>query len=375
MELTNESVETLIKQAVAMPNSEGKLALLEQAIAMADNLADIKLGVDARFKLMHAATYFGHSEKTLVAFAWCLARYDESPKNFGWWHERSLYWNYKWVLGHIGDFPNIPLEKALDLHEDFAKRYRAAGYSERTVHYYYMRFARHRGLAEEAKEHYEAWQKLKRDSLSDCHACETNQAIIYHIFAKEDYEALEVAKPILEGKLCCADIPRATYAEMLLPLIRLGRFDEAKHYHMQGIPLYQSTQEGLEDFAKHFVYLLFVNKLDEAVPLFEKHLPWALKTAQMGSRFDFYLAAYLLFKELVKQGKEHISLRLPTDFKLFELKGHYKNDLLASYFEQELRSLAEIFDKRNQTNRFQKRIKENEALLERLGEGYFLKNV
>ncbi len=370
MELTNESIENLIKQAEDMPNSEAKLALLERAIAEADNLVDIKLGVGARFELMDAATYFGHSEKTLVAFAWCLARYDESPDNFSWWQENSLYWNYKWVLGHIEDFPSIPLEKALELHKDFAKRYRAAGYSERTVHYYYMRFARHRGLTKEAKEHYEAWQKLKRDPFSDCYACETNQAVIYHIFAREDEKALGVAKPILEGKLSCADIPRSTYAQVLLPLVHLGRFDEAERYHQQGIPLYQSTQEGLEDLGKHFAYLVVVEKLAEAISLFERHLPWALKTAQIGSRFNFYLATNLLFKQLVKE-HEHINLRLPPNFQLFELEGRYKVQLLAAHFDQELQILAKSFDQRNQTARFKERVEESERLLEKLAAMFY----
>ncbi len=363
MELTKEAILELSDKANAMPNSEAKLALLEQAISMADRLEDVNLGFELRESLMHVASYFGHSEKSLVAYAWCLARFDEKPEDMDYFQTRTLYWNYKWILGDLIEFPTIPLQKALDLHEDFARRYREAGHSERTVHYYNMRFAKHRGLKEEAKQHYDLWQGTKRDGYSDCHACETSVMVTYHTFMNDDLKAIETAQPVLEGKQRCASEPRDTYGNVLLPLVRLGKLEDASKYHEKGIALFKNSQDSIDSLGDHLRYLALVNKLDKALALFEQHIAWALQTAELHAQLNFLMASHLMLQRFLESGETELSVRLPQDHPLFKENRQYEISELNEHFYQQITSLSERFDQRNQTSHFKERIQQEKELL------------
>lgn len=366
MELTKEAIEDLMQEAQTMPNSEAKLALLERAASMADSLDETSLGIDTRFDLMDVATFFGHAEKLLVAYAWCLARYDENPEHFNSWQISSLFWNYKWILHNLEEFPSVPLAKVIALHADFERRYREAGHSERSAHYYYMRLAKHRGLRDEAQKYYDLWKASKRDRMSDCLACETQQAINFQLFLNDDEEALNVAKPILAGKQRCNDIPRATYSSLLIPLLRLGRPEEAAKFHKKALPMYKQSQEDLLGLADHLSYLAVSKDLDTALSLFEKHVAWAFKTAEINSKFSFLLASHLMFKRFLEQGHRDLKVRLPKDNPMHKDSQTYDLKELSEQFSEQLKSLAVQFDQRNETTHYNTTIQENEALLERL---------
>jgi len=363
MELSKEAIKELSSKANAMPNSEAKLALLEQAINMADQLEDVNLGISLREDLMHVTSYFGHSEKSLVAFAWCLARFDENPRDFDFWQTRSLYWHYKWVLGDLIEFPTIPLGKALDLHKDCARRYQEAGHSERTAHYYNMRFAKHRGLKEEAKEHYKLWRDTKRDGYSDCHACETSVMVTYHSFMGDDELALETAQPLLNEEQGCASEPRDTFGNVLLPLVKLGKLEEAETYHKKGLALFKNSQDSIDSLGDHLRYLALVKKLDQALELFEQHIDWALKTVELNAKFNFLIASYLMLQRFIESGEETLSVRLPKDYVLYREDRTYDLKELSEDFYNQLSTSAESFDKRNQTSFYKETIQTEISLL------------
>ena len=358
MPATNQE---LLDEAVIMPDSEAKIALLERVINASDHSQDEDIGLEARIELLDVVVFYGHSEKMFAAFAWLLNYLDKDKNGWDQYASYRIMWRYKWILNNGINFPHISLERLTSLHNDFAKRYKELGYSERTVHYFLLKLALHRGLYDEAREHYAAWKQQPRDRMSDCLACETNQIVIYHLRLGDLEAALEAAKSILKGKQRCAGVPHETYAELVIPLFAHGREGQAQKYHQKGMEITKSNQEHLSIFSSHMHYLALSQQLPEALNIFEKCLSWALKTAELADYYDFSLASHAIFKR--STGKT-LALRLVPDFELYQATGNYDADTLASYFLASARNIAKSFDERNQGgNNYQKKIAYYENLL------------
>ncbi|NJK45176.1 MAG: hypothetical protein HC933_13640 [Pleurocapsa sp. SU_196_0] len=137
------TAQDLLYQAYGMRDTDpAKLALLEEAVQLADAANDTKTGYEARDELIDASTFSGQGEKMLVAFAWMLNAFDANPDEYS---AHSLYWKYKWVLNTARQFPQISAERIDALIADFEHRLESAGYSPRPALDARVGWARHRG--------------------------------------------------------------------------------------------------------------------------------------------------------------------------------------------------------------------------------------
>ena len=185
-------VYDLLERAEELPYGPERLALVEQAVRQADLSRNIVAGYDARKELITSALYAGHSEKMLVAFAWCRTYLDqtyldEHSPTATHWEERSLMWSHKWVLTSLYSFPQVPLARIEELYADYERRLRALGKGLRTIPYFRLHLAMHLGDTAGAQMAFNLWQFTKRDDLSDCLACEAQTIADYHEFIG-DYE-------------------------------------------------------------------------------------------------------------------------------------------------------------------------------------------
>lgn len=359
--------DTLIQQAEAMPYSFEKLTQLEQAIALADSENAIDLGVTARFIFIETIMVVGQAERGIEAFNWCLARYDENNDVLDSWQIYELFWIYKWVLVSVRQNPEAAYAHVQALHNDFEQRYHQAGNSPRTAQCYLMLWAMHRGDTVAAERAFNLWQDHPRDNLSDCLACEINHHVMFEIFRGDYDKALEVAKPLLEGKHSCNIVPRRTYAVLLEPLMKLERWQDAADFFAKGWQLEQAEDEDARylDFIAHYLfYLVMVDDYHQALELFQDNVARALSTPDLLRQYDFYLASYLLFSGLERKADANdVKLELPTEHELYQTTGVYSRQTLATFFEENSHQLAQRFDKRNQSNAFTQNITEKEALL------------
>src|SRR5579884_3112427 len=112
-------VEELMDQAAVLPDGPSKLALLEEAVRLADVHQDTALADEARDDLIRTATFSGYPEKSLVAFSWRLAQSDRDPEVFP---EQALLWQYKWIANSLKYFPQITRTQIEDAFDDLARR-------------------------------------------------------------------------------------------------------------------------------------------------------------------------------------------------------------------------------------------------------------
>ncbi len=357
------SVRELIHRASRLGDGVEKIMTLEEAVRLADTGHDVKLQYQAREDLIEAAFWGGETEKALVAYSWCLAQFDNYPEKFSEW---LLLWRYKWIVNVVVNYPQITKEQIYEMLDEMEQRYLKAGYGLRVVYYYRYRTEKFFGNKAEALRHFRHAQELSRDDLSDCAACEIDERVTFQAYCGENELALSLAEPIFSGLHRCRSVPHRTLANVLLPLVRLGRWDEARNYHARGYSMISSNMLYLDYVSDHLLFLALDGDFANAALLLERHFHWTTKNKNQYDRYTFYRAAWLLLELMSDSRERTIKLRLTDSFPLYQFSQnhHYETSQMKEWFESRAREIGEKFDKRGGTDRFARELAETPALKE-----------
>ena len=361
-----EQAYQLLSESLELEDGEAQTALCEEAVRLADLNGDLQLQYLAREAFIRACIFGGAEEKGLVAFAWMLAQFDNNPGQFDQW---AILWKYKWINGVVCDFPQVPKKRIYEMIDDLERRAVRAGYGLRATTNERYRAERFWDNREKAIEYFRKLEELPADDLSNCPLCETDERVSFAIYSGNDERALEVALPILNGKKKCGSVPHRTYANILLPLIRLGRQQEALRYHVKGYGQIANNKGFLDRIADHLICLTLTENFDRGITLVERHYSWTETIRNGFSHFHFFLAASLLFEQLAeREGPKGtygvFNLSLPRSFPLFSETGDYDCARLAAWFKQKAEAIAMRFDERNETDFFMRTVAETHLLKE-----------
>ncbi len=344
-----------------MNSGLAQIAIIEEAVSLADAHHDDDLAFEARQSLVRASTFGGRPDLGIVAYSWMLAKSDEDPERF---HDPQLLWRYKWIVDKAAHFPNISRAQIDELFEDMVRRYTADGSTLHAVWSNRRSVALSMGDMEAAARYNEILLKTERDHLSDCHACVQDENVWHHTLLGEDEKAVEAAKPIFKGKLSCSSVPEVTHANILLPLMRLGKHEEAAKHHKTGYRLVAWNPSYLIAQSEHLEFLALTDQFDRALTLLQRHLPLALTASSPRWQFHFYFAVRLLIDRLERVGKASIPLRMPEELKPLAPNGSLAIGEFKIWLNQELMNLANAFDTRNGNDTYSQRV-QNIADLQR----------
>ncbi|WP_239256288.1 tetratricopeptide repeat protein [Listeria ilorinensis] len=258
--------------------------VLERAIAGADVSNDIETGLEARDLMIEAACFQGYPRKQLQAFSWVIKKYEEDE---GYVDEYNLLWQYKWIGESIASFEEVSKEQIQALQEDMKAKYLASSYSLAPYYKVKTLTAMHMGDREEALHHFKEWQATPTDFMNDCPACEAHEMAHYYWFVGDYEKALKAAKPILNGRMSCAEVPHLTYGLMALTYLELGEKEKAEECLDKGLPLVQQNMDLLDALAQLIEYLIRTDRHEQALEVFENHREMALNTE--GSLVGLYL--------------------------------------------------------------------------------------
>lgn len=334
--MTPDRIETLIQRCWDAPFGPGQIALAEEAIAQADALGEERLRFDARMAATNAYQHGGEPAKGFVTFSWCLARYDKDPESFGD-QEHLLLWYFKYMVNSLTRFPEVPLARTYAVLDDMQRRYQQGGHSLQAVHKHRWLVAMHVGDHEAADRHYDAWQSAPRDSNSDCRGCDPTDQVWYLAQRGRDEEAIALTEPVLAGRLTCAEQPKAILTQLLLPYLRTGRFDEARHAHHTAYRAIRGNAANLHDLADHLYFLALSGNENYALELVQRHLSWLDRAPTPFAEMLFAAAAALVLRRVTEDGGER------------ELAGGRTSAALAAELAARATALAMRFDARNGT--------------------------
>ncbi|MCX4628877.1 tetratricopeptide repeat protein [Streptomyces sp. NBC_01443] len=300
--LTHEEIERGLAENRDAPNGAARNAHAEVLVGAAEANGDWALFRKSLDNLINAYLWSAESSKMLVPFARLLQEYDKDPGAFDRWDAHSLFWQFKWVATAISDSPEIPLESATGWLDEMERRYRIAGYSERPVREAELWLADAIGEDDRAERAYRAWLAADRDSMSDCHACELNGQGAYAAHRGDDAQALEVWQPVLAGERTCAEEPHRLLAHSLLPLLRLGRFDEARLHHLRGYRMARGNESLLPSVGKHIEFCALSGNESRGLEILAEHAAHVGPLVNVDDQMAFHGGILVLLRRLTELG-------------------------------------------------------------------------
>ena len=352
----------LVERADRADGAE-KVALLDEAVRLADMRQDAERATYLRQDLFEAAFDVGQYERALAEFNTMIATADRNADTFGADVMDSLLWRYKWVAEHIHKYPSVSREQVETMFREMERRYTEAGLSMRAVYALRSATALDMGDRKRADEYFAKWLDAEEDGSEDCPACELNAYVEYLLRSGAPDEAIKKAKPLLAGKMRCAEVPGITHSILLIPLLRRGDVEQAAKGHKASYKQMRETRKFVGYAGNHLQYLALTNQMTAAVKLLESRLAWALETRNGQDKFTFLLGARLLLARLAAQGRKTIKLLLPPSFPHAREDGEYDTADLAEKFLAMAGEVAKQFDRRNGTDRYFQLLQENEELI------------
>jgi hypothetical protein len=357
-----DKIEDLMDKAWNMPEGDTKIELLLEAVQFADALGDIDLAFEIRNDVMEAANAWGRPEHELVAFAWCLAKFDADPKAFGEWRH-ALLWTYKRVLSTLWSFPHISTNQIESALADFKNRLEKNQQSLGTYHEFALKYAFHLGDTTRIESEYNAWRKFKPKDL-DCAACWQHLEVQYQIYLGNLEPALQKAEKLFGKRAAsCNRVPHVTHAIILEPLLKLGQLEEAAIHH-QLFKKIAKDEAFLRVATINMAYLAYSNQVPVATKMLETHLPWAFKTLDLERRYDALRDTLPLLERYKQQAIKSIKLEWNKENPLYQGQKNHDTTKLEAAILEEMQRIAILFDTRNQNSKFSKRIGFDSALLE-----------
>ncbi|MEV7140246.1 tetratricopeptide repeat protein [Streptomyces tauricus] len=362
MDLDFDALRRAMQENYEQPEGPARNARAEQLLVEAEKLNIPLAVIEALGHQLKVYNYSSEKDRMFVPFARLLRMWDERPEDFDEYEIHSLHWVFKWVSSGMLGQPHIPLASIEKWLGEMEHRYRLAGHSERAVRAAEFTVAREVGDLARAERAYTAWLAADRDSMADCHACELHDQGGWRAEQGADAEALELWRPVLEGEYTCAHEPHAVLASSLLPLLRLGRTDEARAHHLRGFRLVRPMESMRGAYADHVEFCALSGNEARALELLAERPSYFTDSGEPRSRMDFLAVVALLADRLTSLGLGARTVPGPAGrtWTAAELAAHARVEAL---------SLAGRFDARNGTTRVSERIRrrmDRQPLVERL---------
>jgi hypothetical protein len=340
----HDQVAKLLTEAEELPAGPEKVELYAEAARYADSHSEIGLGVQVRQQLLDAALDGGQPDRMAVAFSWLLARSDALPDLVP---PDEILWQYRWVISELSQFPQIPRKQIEDMIADMACRYQSAGMSLRPVHLLRMNTMLMFRDGAGATAALSLFQNAPRDEWCDNSRTEESFTISYLLFLKRDEEAIKRCPQVLAGRCDDAHFFGIESAELLDPLLRLGRLADAIRIQKSGYRYVARKHRYLDSVGSHIEFLALIDNFPAAIKAFEDHAAFALETKMLSDRFDFFRSVTILVGRLRRSGNRSYRFRLPKAFPVANVNRLYDLAELEDWLRADVAALGRKFDLRN----------------------------
>jgi len=326
------------------PHGAARIATAERLVDEAAETGDRPVLIAALQEQITAYNFGGESQRMLVPFARVLKMWDDRPEDFNDYARYRLFWHFKWASTGMIWHPDVPLATVQHWLDEMERRYRIAGHGMHPVYADRHHLAVHLGDDEKAAHYFDEWTTAERTEMSDCHACELNAEGEWHEACGRDAEALRAWAPVLRGELTCLEEPHLVLAKSLLPLVRLGRLDDARANHLRGYRMVRGNANLLRAVGQHIEFAALTGNEARGLEMLAEHAGrLALGTADGASnRLGLHEGAAVLLRRLVDVGQGSLELPIPPGSSTTVAA-------LLPQVEREVAAIGERFDRRNGT--------------------------
>jgi len=342
-----------------LPPGPGKLAEIEAVVAAADRAGDVRLGFEARLDLIDACLESAESARVLGLFAWCRAAADREPMLLRDAEHAMLRFYHLWAVGTFTASPAVSRAETDALLDDLERRWREDNRPLFAVHRLRAEIADHVGDLAAARE----W--LARcdaalpgsdepewyddgDPAGFCPACYPADRAFLRAGWGEWQAAVDAAAPVLRGEAGCPEQPERALAATMIPLLHLGRADEAGAAHLRAYRRHRLERAAFPLLADHLRFCALAGLAGRGVELLETHLGDLDEPPDERSAMRFAAAGTLVCRRATAEGLGDRRVHRPPfgDRPAEELTVRELGTVLASVAA----TLAARFDARNGTD-------------------------
>ena len=366
-----------------MEHGKARMSAIRAAAAEADKHNDIPFRMYFRMDMCYESCFYGDSMDMMVVFPELLALADKYPETPITVYDKYIYrdsvdhvlWIYKWILGHCESFYQIPMEDCLKFYEDAKERFLRYGYNLKP--WYHAMYEFYKYIDKEKSEWaFHQFEKLPRDSNSDCKACERNTEILFYMDHGDLEKAVALSKEIEDFTLTCGEKMAAWLRlkkHFMHYYMNQKEFDKALEYcKMMERNLQEETEyECWDDFLACYAYC----DLGKALKIYKEHWKEWQNCRKPSSEFHCCINVCLFLRELDKSKKVQeqnmelaerstesgpmVKLSLDNTFPLYEESGMYSIPKLYDFYYKRAAELAEKFDTRNGSDGYRKELEED----------------
>ncbi|THV32077.1 hypothetical protein [Glycomyces paridis] len=289
------------ESALAVEDYEIRQARLEDVVDGARSGGHARLAFVARQALADAYAVGRQWHRVFPLFAECLAEHDSRTREFDPLEEAALRSWYCRTIQTMAEFPAIDMDRIHAALDDVEQRYRAAGDDLRNVHAT-RRSVAHIAADWEREEHsYRQW--LAAGGPDRGHLWDFALQVARLTGRGDDAAAYALAAPVLEGTRTFDERPVPVQADMLLPLMRLGRHAEARRAFRLARRAISRDVYRYEYSGKLIEFCALTGNLDAGLDTLSRMM-WGFPTLNRptGKR-DFAAATAVLMREMVAAGR------------------------------------------------------------------------
>ncbi|MFJ1510663.1 hypothetical protein [Cellulosimicrobium funkei] len=302
----------------------------------------------ALFVLVESYVWGGEVTKAYLPFTKMLRWWDEHPEHFDAEDAHSLFWSFKWMVGHLMEFPDVPaaqIERTLD---DMARRYALAGNGTNAVALERFEWARERG-ATDVEDAYRAWVATPRDDYSQCEACEPGDRAAYLFETGRHDEGVRLLEGVLQGSPSCATEPGDMLSHLQLAYVEVGDAEAAARTHRRGLRHLDTGVTMTGPKGRHVEFLARTGNASRALRMLVEHQAFLTEADSPGDRLGFLTSVSVATGILrADHGDAPLALRDVPATTVAELDAWVRGEAAA---------LAQSFDARNGTTAASERLR------------------
>ncbi|MEU6300502.1 hypothetical protein [Streptomyces erythrochromogenes] len=350
--LVNE-IRQELAQVATVPAGRARSSLAEALVDRARATADAPLLLDAMATLMSAYDRGDERGRMFEVFDQALRLWDEDPSLFGGRASNRLVGEFEWISGL--DHPEVPLASIERWAGGMERRRALAGLPRHTVRAQEFLLAAHLGDHVRAEELVRQWPAVDPGRPDTALGA-------WHVRQGRDAEALRIWEAVLAGSDDCAGEPARVLARSLLPLVRLGRSDQARAHHLRGYRLVRGKGELLEEIGHHIEFCALTGNETRGLDILGRHAVHLDGGSNPAKRLSLLESAVLLLRRLAALGLGAEPVTGPPG-------PAWTVDALLLHCDRERGTLSVRFDRRNGNTAVSDRSRarsEQQPLLERL---------
>lgn len=325
-----------------LPYGSARTAAMEYITRTLEREGPESMLPEAYLNLVEAYVFGQPTPASFAVFSKLLRLYDAHPEHFDEFTARTLFWQFKWIIGDMTAYPQISKAQARELLDEMRRRYRLAGMGEMAPDRAEYMWAAHIGEDEAAEIWRARWLAHGEDEM-DCGSCRHGGILRDHVTDGEFEAAIHMGAPTED---LCNREPAASHRQLALAYLHLEDGEAAGRHLLRAAA--HRDQYDPDDLGVELEVLARGQNLQAAFDLLADHGKRALDLAgDPGDNRNFlrYIVAGLAWA-LEDHGDMPTGLRPAGQVERSTLKELYDWALAES------RPLAQAFDHRAGNTRF-----------------------